>query len=74
MLRRNYGIDSIFKQKLFQYICSVKPKQKKSIVKSSTREQILRSAIASFKIEGIIISAEQGLEALKRVEKKDFVQ
>lgn len=52
----------------------MKPKQKKSIVKSSSREQILRSAIASFKIEGITISAEQGLETLKRVDKKDLVQ
>ena len=46
----------------------MKTKQKKDTVKSSTREQILRSAMASFRIEGINISTEQALATLKKVE------
>lgn len=46
----------------------MKSKQKKEIVKSSIREEILQSAMASFRIEGIHISTEQAIAALKRVE------
>ncbi len=38
--------------------------------KARTRKEILRSAIASFHIEGINISEEQALIALKKVEVK----
>ncbi len=46
----------------------MKTKQRKSIVKSLTREQILQSALASFRIEGIYISVEQALTTLKKIE------
>ena len=42
-------------------------KQKKDIAKSSTREQILRSAMASLRIEGIHITTEQAFASLKKV-------
>ena len=45
-------------------------KQKKDPSKSLIREQILQSAIASFRIEGIKISTEQALGTLKKVEVK----
>ena len=54
----------------FKYICSMKTKQKKEKVKSSTREQILHSAMASFRIEGINISKDQALATLKKIEAK----
>ena len=54
----------------FRYICSMTTKQKKDIAKSSTREQILRSAMASFRIEGIHITTEQAFASLKKVETK----
>ena len=40
-----------------------KPKDKKIV-----REQIMQSAIASFRIEGIQISTQMALESLKKVE------
>ena len=40
-----------------------KPKDKKIL-----REQILQSALASFRIEGINITQEMALETLKKVE------
>jgi hypothetical protein len=46
----------------------MKIKQKKSTTKSSLREEILHSAIASFRIEGIHITTEQALAALKKIE------
>jgi hypothetical protein len=46
----------------------MKTKQKKLTINSSTREQILQSAMASFRIEGINISKEQALATLKKVE------
>jgi len=46
----------------------MKTKQKKDTVKSLTREQILQSALASFRIEGINISVEQAVATLKKVE------
>ena len=59
---------AVFKNKDFRYICYMKTRQKKEIVKSSSREEILRSVVASFRIEGINISAEQALATLKKVE------
>ena len=46
----------------------MKVKQKKQQIKPVNREQILRSALASFKIEGINISAAQAQATLKKVE------
>ncbi|MCT2561903.1 hypothetical protein [Chryseobacterium herbae] len=34
------------------------------------RQQILKSAVASFKIEGIKISADTAIKALKKIEAK----
>ncbi|WP_157815955.1 hypothetical protein [Spirosoma pollinicola] len=45
----------------------MKTKQKKKTDKSSIREQIACSAIASFRIEGIMISTEQAQLALKKI-------
>ena len=56
------------KTRIFRYICCMKTRQKKEIVKSSSREEILRSVVASFRIEGINISEEQALATLKKVE------
>jgi len=36
--------------------------------KKNTREQILRSAIASFKLEGIHIPVNKAIDTLKKVE------
>jgi len=46
----------------------MKGKEPKTNNKKVVREQILQSAIASFRIEGIKISKEMALEALKKVE------
>lgn len=46
----------------------MKTQSKKVTIKSSTREEIMHAALASFKIEGINISAEQALATLKKVE------
>jgi len=43
-------------------------KPNNNTVKSATREKIAASAIASFRIEGIIISKEQAIAALKKIE------
>jgi hypothetical protein len=45
---------------------NTKPKKEKN--KKSSREQIMLSALASFRIEGINISKEMALLALKKVE------
>ncbi len=45
----------------------MKTKQVKSTDKKILREQILESAVASFRIEGIKISKETALETLKKV-------
>ena len=46
----------------------MKASQKKKNDKKSPREQIMQSALASFRIEGINISKEKALIALKKVE------
>jgi hypothetical protein len=46
----------------------MKMKEKKATVKASTREQIMHSALASFRIEGIHISQEQAFATLKKIE------
>ena len=46
----------------------MKVSQKKENDKKSAREQIMQSALASFRIEGINISKEKALIALKKVE------
>lgn len=43
-------------------------KSKKGKNKKTSREQIMQSAVASFRIEGINISKEMALVALKKVE------
>lgn len=43
-------------------------KSKKGKNKKTSREQIMQSAVASFRIEGINISKEMALIALKKVE------
>ena len=45
-------------------------KKKNDPTKSLTGEQILRFAIAAFRIEGINISTKQAFETLKKVETK----
>jgi hypothetical protein len=46
----------------------MKENQKKKDDKRKLREQIMQSALASFRIEGINISKETALIALKKVE------
>ena len=46
----------------------MKTKQVKTKDKKTTREQIMQSALASFRIEGINITEEKALAALKKVE------
>lgn len=46
----------------------MKAKQAKIKDKKITREQIMQSALASFRIEGINITKENALAALKKVE------
>jgi hypothetical protein len=46
----------------------MKPKEKKATIKAPTREQIMHSALASFRIEGIHISQEQAIAILKKIE------
>ena len=53
---------------LINYLHSMKTKQAKRSSKSSVREEIVRSAIASFRIEGIYISEKQASATLKKVE------
>lgn len=43
-------------------------KPKKGKKKLSSREQIMQSALASFRIEGIYIPKEMALQVLKKVE------
>jgi len=43
-------------------------KSKKGKTKNTSREQIMQSTLASFRIEGINISKEMALSALKKVE------
>ena len=43
-------------------------KTKKGKDKKSSREQIMKSALASFRIEGINISEEMALLTLKKIE------
>ncbi len=46
----------------------MKGNQKKGKDKKSSREQIMQSTLASFRIEGINIPKEMALIALKKVE------
>lgn len=46
----------------------MKTKQRKTKDENILREQIMNSALASFKIEGINISKEKALATLKKVE------
>jgi len=55
-------------QPINPYICIVKSTSKKSKKKHSLREQILRSLMASFKIEGIDIPLSVAEQTLKKVE------
>ena len=50
----------------FLYICNMKIRTVKD--KKNIRKQIMDSAIASFRIEGIHISKEAAIETLKKVE------
>lgn len=46
----------------------MKKKQEKQIEKKTLREQVLKSALASFRIEGINIPKEKALATLEKVE------
>ncbi len=46
----------------------MKSKQKKVKLAFTVKEQIMNAAIASFRIEGIIISKESALSILKKME------
>ncbi len=46
----------------------MKTKETKNKDKKISREKIMQSAIASFRIEGIDISSEKALASLKKVE------
>lgn len=46
----------------------MKENQKKNKDKKYSREQIMQSALTSFRIEGINISKEMALIALKKIE------
>lgn len=52
----------------FCYFYGMKKTPQKQPSKTEIRHQILYSAIASFRIEGIIVTEEQGINVLKKVE------
>jgi len=52
----------------FFYLYNMNTKPKKGKNKKISREQIMQSALASFRIEGINIPKEMALLALKKVE------
>ena len=52
----------------FFYLYNMNAKPKKGKKKLSSREQIMQSALASFRIEGIYIPKEMALQVLKKVE------
>ena len=55
-------------QSTILYIYSMKSNSKKGNKVSALREQILKSLIASFKIEGIDISLSVAEQALRKIE------
>jgi len=58
-----------FTPKLLIFVIPMKSKSTKAEKKNSTlREEILRSMVQSFKIEGIQISESNALASLKKVE------
>lgn len=63
-----FGYSVSLKCGLFFYLYNMNTKSKKGKNKKTSREQIMQSALAFFRVEGINISNEMALVALKKVE------